>query len=288
MQRNVVYTCLFGHSEQFSDHDYEDDSVDYICFTDDPSLVSAKWQFRVVENKFLDSHRFSKSFKHLPHRYLPEYARSLYIDNTVMLKRPPSEIFADLRAVTLAMLKHPDRDCIYDEARAVLHAQYDDPAIVRDQMRFYRSLGYPANNGLDATTFLLRDHNSTALISVNEDWHRQVLRYSKRDQLSWNVCAWLHGFRYTRIDERLQDNTFFSWPVVKGNVRLPRNFDDEMYLSLNPDVKQAGLDPRSHYLAEGHRKGRPYMRLRERIKGCVVARAARARSRMIRSISPKR
>jgi hypothetical protein len=275
MPRNVVYTCLFGYSEPFADHDYSDSSVDYVCFTDDPSLTSSRWQFRVVENRMIDSHRLSKSFKHLPHRHLGAYARSLYIDNTIRLKVAPSEIFGRFDD-DLVMFKHPWRDCVYEEAEAVIESSYDDPDLVRRQMRFYRALGYPANNGLSAASFLLRNHHNAALQAVSEDWHGQVLRYSKRDQLSWNVCAWYRKFRFSVIDEPVADNAMIAWPVVDGGVRLPRDFDDEIYLSLNRDVRAGGMNPRQHYLQYGAGEGRAYksglqgplaMHLKARVRG---------------------
>lgn len=275
MPRNVVYTCLFGYSEPFADHDYDDDSVDYVCFTDDPSLTSARWRFHLVENRMIDPPRLSKSFKHLPHRYLGDYARSLYIDNTVRLKVAPSEIF-DRFDDDLTVFKHPWRGCVYEEAEAVIEAGYDDPDVVRRQMRFYRDLGYPANNGLVTAAFLLRNHGSAALSAVSEDWHGQVLRHSKRDQLSWNVCAWHRRFRFSVIDESITDNALVAWPVVAGGARLPRDFDDEIYLSLNPDVRDAGMNPRKHYLQHGAAEGRAYKiaarasvmaRLKQRVAG---------------------
>jgi len=258
MQRNVVYTCLFGHSETFANHDYQDDSVDYICFTDDETLTSTCWKFIVVENKLIDPHRLSKSFKHLPHRYLGNYERSLYIDNTVKLKIEPSEIFKAF-SDDLVVLKHPVRDCVYDEAKAVIDLEYDNPEIVKRQMRFYRDLGYPKHNGLITSTFLLRNHNDEALQAVNEDWHKQILLYSKRDQLSWNVCAHYRNFRYHAIDEKVRNNSLFAWPV--SGTRLPRDFDDKTYLSLHPDVRADRINPRKHYLLYGLAEGRPYKRV---------------------------
>jgi hypothetical protein len=286
MGRRVVYTCLFGYSERFSDYEYGDRSVDYICFTDNPSLRSKHRQIRHFSNPLLDSHRLSKSFKHLPHRYLSEYDRSLYIDNIVRLKKTPAEIF-DLFPEDLAILKHPDRDCVYDEAIAVTDLQIDDRKIIKKQMGFYRDIGYPKHNGLNATTFLLRNHNLPKLVVLNEDWHTQVLRYSKRDQLSWNVCAWVRGFHYREIDQHPEHNTLFEWPVVRGGVRLPRDFDDDLYLSMHPDVKQSGMDPRMHYLTYGHQEDRRYKPLREHLKNRLISKAYRAKRRISRMFPSK-
>ncbi len=39
---------------------------------------------------------------------------------------------------------------------------------------------------------------------------------------------------------------------------VPSKFDPQVYLALNPDVAQAGLDPRQHYRSVGKAENRPY------------------------------
>jgi SAM-dependent methyltransferase len=43
-----------------------------------------------------------------------------------------------------------------------------------------------------------------------------------------------------------------------GTGQLPENFDPEVYLRLNPDLREAGVDPRRHYLIHGQKENRPY------------------------------
>lgn len=92
-----------------------------------------------------------------------------------------------------------------------------------------------------------------------EHWFEQVLAYSYRDQLSLNPVAWLHGFFLTYIESDFLSYEFLDWPVIKpGAVRLPRDFDDERYLTIHPDVRAAGMNPRRHYLLSGAAEGRAY------------------------------
>jgi hypothetical protein len=42
------------------------------------------------------------------------------------------------------------------------------------------------------------------------------------------------------------------------SVRMPPDFDPELYLALNPDVRAAGAEPRKHYLRHGFVEGRAY------------------------------
>jgi len=257
--RRVVYTSLFGYSERFNDFSYDrDGDIDFICFTDDPDLKSSFWTIRHVERGMLDPARACKRFKALPHRFLPEYDWSLYIDNVVRLKQQPRLIFDQYLSESpspLVLYRHPERDCVYDEAEQVIRLNFDDPRRVRAQMQYYRHLGYPPHHGLVSTTFLLRRHNDPELIKLAEQWRQQVLTHSKRDQLSLNPVMWFAGFQPTYMSQRFGDFEVFDRPIVPGNVRVPRDFDDARYLKLNPDVTD---DPRRHYLYHGAVEGRHY------------------------------
>jgi hypothetical protein len=228
--RYVVYTCMFGFAERFNDFAYEpDDQIAYICFTDDPDLRSNFWTMRVMSTELLDAARAAKRIKALAHRFLWEFDASLYIDNTVRLKAAPITLFDRYLAASqspFVCFRHPWRDCVYDEAEEVIEHQLDDPDRVRKQMAFYRHLGYPAHAGLAKATFMLRRHHDPVLVPMMERWHQQVLRHSLRDQLSLNPSAWFDRFEIGYLDLDFLSYELLEWPVIKDNVRVPRDFDD--------------------------------------------------------------
>lgn len=254
---------MFGYSEVFCDYKITcRKETDFICFTDDPDLTSDFWDVRFVGKSLLDPARFAKLYKALPNIYLSGYSRSVYLDNTVRLTCDADDLFEILPAGSddcpIFMFNHPWRDCVYAEAEAVIKAGYDDPAVIAAQMAAYRSLGYPERNGLNAGTMLIRRHDSPLLNLVMREWHGQVLRYSKRDQLSFNVAAWLHGLKPGRLPGALTENSLMKWPSPPNAIRVPRDFDDVRYLALHPDVARAGVPPRKHYLLHGHHEKRRY------------------------------
>lgn len=57
-----------------------------------------------------------------------------------------------------------------------------------------------------------------------------------------------------RVSQILRSKTKIFQVVNK----LPENFDDEVYLRLNPEVKSAGVNPRWHYINHGQKENRPY------------------------------
>ena len=260
--RRVVYTCLFGYSETFADLAYErDPTIDFICFTDMPEVRSDFWQIVKVDRGRLDPSRAAKQRKILPHRFLSNYDSSLYIDNTVRLKMPPLEIFErflEPSASPFVCFRHPWRQCIYDEAREVIACDLEDPKRVNAQMDRYRESGYPAGNGLWKGAFLLRRHNDSGLIPLMETWFDHVCNYSNRDQLSLPVIFWLNQFQPGVIDLDFADNNVVEYPYPSNPIRVPRWFDDEAYLRLNPDVRAAKMNPRRHFLLHGAAEGRRF------------------------------
>jgi hypothetical protein len=262
--RRVVYTCLFGHSELFNDFQYERDGIDFVCFTDDPELRSDFWKIELLPRKMLDPARAAKRLKALPHVYLAQYDRSLYIDNTVRLKAAPNRLFEQYLAPAkspLVCFRHPKRDCVYDEAKIVVSLNFDTPERVNTQMALYRYLGYPANNGLAKSTLLLRRHHDPALQRTMNTWHEQVFCHSKRDQLSMPPACWIENFHPEYIPARFDAYELLDWPVIKNDLRVPRDFDEALYLELNPDLAAINMDLRKHYLLYGQNENRKYRRL---------------------------
>lgn len=260
--RRVIYTCMFGFSERFADREISVDSdTDLICFTDDPSLTSDRWKMCLVNSDELGPVKTSKMVKILAHRFVGEYSRSLYIDNTIKLSVPAGQIFQilDRSARPMVCFRHPERDCIYKAGSFVVSIGYDDPATVHRQMAIYREKGHPENAGLIAAPMLLRRQNDSRVQALMEAWFSEVRAHSYRDQLSFNFVARQHGFEPAYFEGSVNNNSFMQWPVCDG-PRLPRGFRDAEYLALHPDIAAAGLNPREHFLKHGIHEGRQWKR----------------------------
>ena len=109
------------------------------------------------------------------------------------------------------------RDCIYEEAKAILwlgqndpNKRYkDNPDIVISQVNRYNEEGYPAANGLIISGVLLRKHNKTNVIKSMELWWRELKHHSRRDQLSFNYAAWKTDLNFNLVDGDIRDNHYF-------------------------------------------------------------------------------
>lgn len=257
MNRLAVYTVQTGSKGDFEGFGIDPHTdVDLILFTDDPKLRIGGVDTRVIDTHGLDPARSSRLPKLLPHRYLPEYEWSLYVDANCRLKQNPATL---LRLCTpepfdFFSFAHPHRSCIYEEAEVVIGHDYDKEERVREQIDHYRRTGYPANEGLITATVLLRRHHNKETVQISEEWYEHVLRFSKRDQLSFNFVAWRNRYRHGVLPGSVRENDYVMWPARPRNQRITADFDPEIYAWLNPEYQESGLSAQEHFL-ERRRSG---------------------------------
>ena len=220
--RRCVYTALVGGYERLNEQPMAIGSdIPFICFTDDPGLRSETWEVRQISCVLQhDPARSQREIKLRPHKYLPEFEASLYIDNRVLLTAPPALIFEKYFPRSgLALPGHSFRQSVADEFVAVYAYGMDEPQKFVEQLEHYLS-SWPGV--LDAKPFWggiqLRDHRSEPARAVLESWLNHVLRYSRRDQVSINFVAHELGFAPDKIEIDNYTSWFHKWPLESGRV----------------------------------------------------------------------
>ncbi len=210
----AVYTAIFGDYDSLKEPP-QIEGCDFFCFTDDPNLSSKKYKIVVCKRRFKDPTRDARMYKILSHKFLPEYKYTLWIDGTVQIKEGfdmKNFIKRYLKKQGLAIFKHPERDCVYQEVKACKKLNKDDPKVMDRQIRRYKKERYPENNGLVGSGIILRKNRSKRVMKINEDWWSELENNSKRDQLSFNYVCWKNHFNYGIIDTYngfYWDNEFF-------------------------------------------------------------------------------
>ena len=215
--KRVIYTCITGGYENLLPLTQRQDDFDYICFTDDSGQTSDFWELRPIpkELKNLSSVKQQRIIKICPHKYLPEYDESIWIDGAVdilidaniFINRfcPDDDKYVFIR-------KHPNRGCIYDESSACLRLKKDTSENIKPQIDKYKKEGFPANFGLVETNIIYRKHNNPYCIEVMNVWANELMNGSHRDQLSFNYALWKvgsNGFKY--LDTKLIRGVYFKW-----------------------------------------------------------------------------
>ena len=180
MNKNVIYTTIFGGYDELKEPQFIPDGWDFVCFTD-ADLKSEVWEIVKTNTFYNDNTRNAKQFKVLPHRHLSKYDCSIFIDGNMTIRNNPDELISDyLSSHSIAFFDHgkntlDPRNCIYDEAETIFefgrrNGNYkDNPELIKAQMERYISEGYPKNNGLITGMVILRRHNEKDCIKVMED-----------------------------------------------------------------------------------------------------------------------
>ena len=231
---HVVYTCITGGYDSLREVKFRSRDVDYICFTDNANLKSSTWEIRPLpetvvssSDKALTSVKKQRLIKLLPHKFLSEYADSLWVDSNIELIGDLTDFFKQysFSEKFLYTNKHPTRNCAYDEELACLRLKKDSYENMQPQMDKYLAEGFPKHYGLAETNLLLRNHNDPKCKKLMSLWAEEILDGSHRDQLSYNYCVWKLGLessvgylseKYANL--KYSDNAFFK--LIGGHVKI--------------------------------------------------------------------
>ena len=214
--KTVLYTAITGGYDTLSEVPFQKSGIDLICFTDDPGLryQTNSWTVRPVPEDLLrlENVRQQRLLKILPHRYLPGYDLSVWIDGNISVKGDLTGFLRSLDFSKGSFLtrRHPSRRCAYEEAKAVLRMGKDRSGRVGPQMEAYRNEGFPENFGLEETNVVARLQKDPRCQLLCNLWAKEVLEKSHRDQLSLDYCRWKSGTRIGLLEFGMRDNPWFS------------------------------------------------------------------------------
>lgn len=191
MSRIAIYTVLVGAYDNVVDPLVVNNEIDYICFVGkgEAGLHNSKvWKFIEIEDALKDKGRMSRIPKILPHKTaLSEYDYSLYVDANILIKekyiydRIGELVSTNTR---IALLQHPFRDCVYQEAYVCIASLKGGWSSILRQIAFLKRKRYPKHAGLYEANVIFRKHNELEVVEMDKLWWKTFMRYSKRDQLS--------------------------------------------------------------------------------------------------------
>lgn len=216
--RTCVYTILVGNYESLNEQPVATrSSLPFLCLTDDPALTSDTWQVVQVPTMFsMDPVRSQRMLKICPHEVaaLSGFDRSLYVDNSVILRETPEEIIArHPHGSGMGLPLHSFRDSVLDEFIVVARQGLDDPGRIFEQLNHY--LGEDDTALAEPpywTAILLRDHRHPTVREAMSRWLAHVLRYSRRDQLSFNTAVRAAGLTPDAWPLDNHASWFHTWP----------------------------------------------------------------------------
>ena len=209
----VVYTALFGDYDDLIEPKEKFEGCDFICFTDQEHLKSDIWEIRLIKECDMPPNMMNRKYKILPHLFLSEYEWSLYVDANIAILNNPHELANKyLTKYDMAVPKHQDRDCLYDECEACIPTgKVKEVDLALQQMNYYKHDRYPSKNGLYEMNIIFRLHNDNFVIKTMNFWWKELNIWAKRDQLSFGYSLWKNNLRIKVLSEMdAMKNNYFN------------------------------------------------------------------------------
>jgi len=111
-----------------------------------------------------------------------------------------------LTGYNIAVLRHPFRDCVYDEIRECIRLGIADWDIAHEQAKYYRNMKFPEKIGLTENGVIIR-RNNLIIREFSEFWEFMYNSFCERDQFSFCYCAWRMQLKYNTIPNNIRDHT---------------------------------------------------------------------------------
>jgi hypothetical protein len=210
-KRRVIFTAIFGNYDELNDPVVTDRESDYVCFTDGDSVVSDKWVVICLKELFnIDQFIAAKTIKILGVEILEQYSESIWVDGSTLLLDSPWRI-VDGNPIKgdFGFVKHPDRDCVYEELLACKLQRKDSDQNLKAVEQNLMKSKYPIKNGLIWGGMIYRK-NTDLVKTVFREWMVYIVNWSRRDQLSFNYLCWHHGLKIEYYYINQYCNPFFA------------------------------------------------------------------------------
>ena len=199
--KKIIYTAFTKGYDTLKDPTIITPGWKYVCYTNDTGVKSDIWE--VVYYDF----QSVKDVRRLKILQLFDYDISIWCDASTQINCDLNIFLKTYHKGDFTLMDHPSRTCIYQEAETCIRLKKDLPFIIQEQMDNYRSIGYPKDNGMVATGILIRN-KCRSVDRLCELWWKQVERYSKRDQLSFNFVAHYEKFKFNLISFNILKTDF--------------------------------------------------------------------------------
>ncbi len=218
----VIYKVIINGYDGDLNPKFINYDFDYLFYTNNIDFYlynnNSIWQYYKIPEKItnlkLGPAKQNRYLKINAYKYLPNhYNFSVYIDGNIIIINDINLLLNRLKKqykdIKFFVPIHPERDCIYDEAKIVLKLRKDKSKYVKPQIKKIKDDGFPEHYGLSENNILIRNHKNPKLIKFMKKWWKMVKKGSKRDQLSFIYISWKYNFtNFVFIERKLIKNYF--------------------------------------------------------------------------------
>lgn len=192
----TIYTAIYGGCDPLHQPLFHADDIRYVCYTD------SKWN-RADGVKTIVGRPHSCPIRASRwHKTHPPKGDSIWIDGSYQVIGDPRPFFSAM-SHSLALIRHSDRGCAYQEAIQVAARVKDDPPIILRQAMRYTADGMPPGFGLWQGGLILRRADCSS--EWQDGWWDEIERGSHRDQISLAYSLWKHQVEFQTLQGRPMD-----------------------------------------------------------------------------------
>ena len=180
----ICYTVLFSNYENLKEPSIISEGWRFVCLTDQP-LKSDVWEIKQMP-LIGSPQRTARYYKILFHKVFNEQF-TLYVDASFKINIDLNIWWERFRS-PITVIQHPERSCVYEEAKSCITFNRGNSYQIRKQIERYRKLRIPANTYLIQSGILMRERTPD-VIDFCERWHEELSKSSSRDQIAFVYCA---------------------------------------------------------------------------------------------------
>lgn len=201
--KKVVHTVITDNYDSVKEIvGFDNSDWQFLLYTNNKNLKSKTWT--IIYTPELNNVKRARAIKILPPH---DYDQSIWIDGSIQVNCNLTQFIEEKCEGDFVVMNHPDRQCVYEEAKACIRLGKDNPVVIQEQIKRYSLDYYPHNNGMVATGFIYRK-KSESVDNFCKLWLNEVLHYSHRDQLSFNYIRQKTGISVYRLSFNILNNEF--------------------------------------------------------------------------------
>ncbi|MFC1455629.1 glycosyltransferase [Microvirga arabica] len=196
----VIYTFIGAQYDDLMQPYFISHDWDYVCFTDDPELISkgnvGVWEIRSVPDVRSCTVRDNRWCKMHPHVLFPSHEESIYIDGNINIISRYIFDQVEKCGANILLPQHFARNCIYSEIETLLKSPRTsgaDKALLISHRRTLEEEGFPSEFGLTENNLIYRRHHDERIVKLMNDWWTVFDRGPSRDQASLAYVCWKNG-----------------------------------------------------------------------------------------------
>lgn len=238
----AIYSAIVGNYDEIIQPLYVDDRFDYILFSNDiPEKQVGVWKIQSIPYDNQIQTKIARWVKTHPEELLPDYVCSIWVDANIQISS--SYIYSksiDLfySGAIISSMKHPVRDCVYDEAAEILAIGLDHEQTVVKWINRLKGERFPSHYGLFETSILFRTHKNQLIQQFDGIWWDCILTNSKRDQLSFTYALNKTGLKciyFLPDGENIRNSNYFNYIShdKPSKIISPNKKEDPLFSLFN-------------------------------------------------------